>query len=226
MNSQGRNTNQINKYAAQRLRSKRIIIIAIMASIVFVVAYFAITAIVNANSDDTAPSRPIFFYMADWEKDVMKDEKYLALDRNVYFYDTRRNEKISISDENSADVSQDYKAGVELLRKYVRYAINGNHTAMNKLFSDAYFAAGYDAKEAFTMQQIYDICITNIRLSATEENGKTYQSYEFWLEYRIRENNGTFRNDVGSDGAKPEMFIITDRNGDVKIDAIIPYSTK
>ena len=142
MNSQGKNTNQINQYAAQRLRSKRIIIIVIMVSIVFVVAYFAITAIINANSDDTTPSRPIFFYMADWEKDIMKDEKYLALDRSVYFYDTRRNEKISISDENSADVSQDYKAGVELLRKYVKYAINGNHTAINMLFSDAYFAAG------------------------------------------------------------------------------------
>lgn len=226
MNSQGRNTNQINQYAAQRLRSKRIIIIAIMVSIVFVVAYFAITAIINANSDDTTPSRPIFFYMADWEKDIMEDEKYLALDRSVYFYDTRRNEKISISDENSVDVSQDYRAGVELLREYVRYAINGNHEAINDMFSDAYFAAGYKEKKAFTMQQIYDICITNIRLSATEENGKTYQSYEFWLEYRIRENNGTFRSDVGSDGAKPEMFIITDRNGDVKIDAIIPYSTK
>ena len=226
MNSQGRNTKQINEYAAQRLRSKRIIIIAIMISIVFVVAYFVINAIINSNSSDTTPKRPIFFYEADWEKDIMKDEKYLALDRNVYFHDTRRNEKITVTDENSAEVSQDYKAGVDLLRRYVKYAIDGNHGAINKMFSDAYFAAGYEAKEEFTMQQIYDVCITNIRLSATEENGKTYQSYEFWLEYKIRENNGTFRNDVGSDGAKPEMFIITDRNGDVKIDAIIPYNTK
>ncbi len=226
MNSQGRNTRQADRYSAQRVRSKRIILIAFMVSIVFIFAYFAVNAIINSTADDTSSRRPIFFYAADWEKDIMEDKSYLGLDRNIYFHDTRRNEKIGVSDENSAQVSQDYKAGVDLLRKYIKYAIAGNHTDINKMFSDAYYAAGYKDFDAFTMQQIYDICITTIRLSSTEENGKTYQSYEFWLEYKIRENNGTFRDDVESDGAKPEMFIITDRDGDVKIDAIIPYNTK
>lgn len=221
MNSQGKSVNKDSRYDAQRLRSKRIVIISLIVSIVFIGAYFVINAIINYDSGEKPPVQPIFFYEADWQKDIMKDPKYLELDRDIYYEDIRRNEKTTLTDENVASVSQDYKVGVNLLRKYVRYVIKGNHKAINMMFSDAYYAAGYESKEAFTMQQLYDICITNCQLSMITENGQTHQRYELWLEYKIRENNGTFRNDMGSDGKKPEYFIITDRNGDVKIDAIM-----
>ena len=227
MNGQGKNNNDSGAFSAQRVRSKKIILICIMALIAFVICYFVTMSIVNYLSNDEAPpKKPIFFYMADWDKDIMEDSAYLSKDRNIWYKDSRSGIAITLNSDTLDGVSQDYKKGVALLCEYIDLAIKGDHKGINKFFSEAYYANGYKAKEEFTMQQIYDICITTIRLSATEENGKEYQSYEFWVEYKIRENNGTFRNDVGSDGAKPEMFIITDRNGDVKIDAIIPYSTK
>lgn len=226
MNSQGKNSTAQARQQASRALSKKIIVIAFGAAMLFVIAYFAISAIIAYLNADPIPEQEIYFYPADWEKNIMQDKDYLALDRNVYFFNTLTNTEIAITDENSADVASDYAIGVNLLRRYIKFAIAGKHEDLNKLFSDAYYKAGFSSKEPFTMQQIYDIRISNIELSATKENGNTYQTYSFWVEYKIRENNGTFRNDVGSDGAKKEKFIITNRNGVAKIDAIVQYSTK
>ena len=57
-------------------------------------------------------------------------------------------------------------------------------------------------------------------------NGYTTESYDYWLEYMIHKNNGTFRNDMESDCIKKEYVRVTNRNGVIGIDALIPYNTE
>ena len=68
------------------------------------------------------------------------------------------------------------------------------------------------------MQQIYDVVITEWET----ENKGTYSSTEFHLEYKIRKNNGTLRNDIGSDASKAQQLTITTNNADgtFKIDSV------
>ena len=75
------------------------------------------------------------------------------------------------------------------------------------------------------MQQLYNIKVTFITDTSTESNGYSYSSQDFWLEYMIRKNNGTFRNDMPSDCIKKEYVRVTNRNGDYRIDVLSPFKT-
>jgi hypothetical protein len=97
---------------------------------------------------------------------------------------------------------------------------------LNQLFSKEYVEAGGKTKMDFTMQQLYNIRITYITSSSETIDGFTTESYDYWLEYMIRKNNGTFRNDMGSDCIKKEYVRVTDRNGILGIDVLAPYNTK
>ena len=44
------------------------------------------------------------------------------------------------------------------------------------------------------------------------------------VEYMIRQNNGTFRTDVGSDAIRKQGVVMTDREGELLIDAISSYT--
>ena len=65
------------------------------------------------------------------------------------------------------------------------------------------------------MQKLYDVNIT--KLAVNDVGGNTV--YEFTLEYKILENNGTFRNDIG-DGSKKQYITVTTENGKLLISSI------
>ena len=46
------------------------------------------------------------------------------------------------------------------------------------------------------------------------------------IEYMIRKNNGTFRNDMASDCIKKEYVRITNRDGEYEIDVLAPFKTE
>ena len=68
------------------------------------------------------------------------------------------------------------------------------------------------------MQQIYDVVITEWE---TEVQG-SYTKTQIDLEYKIRKNNGTLRNDMDSDSSKSQKIMVTTNNsaGVAKIDAV------
>ena len=66
---------------------------------------------------------------------------------------------------------------------------------------------------------IYDITVE--KLSENYKDGNTV--YKYNVSYKIYRNNGTFRNDIGSDGSKTLMFTLIGDGTQVKIDAINYY---
>ena len=67
--------------------------------------------------------------------------------------------------------------------------------------------------------------ITYIETSTSSEESISVTSYDYWLEYKIRQNNGTFRHDIESDCSKKEYIRISNRNEDYSIDVLAPYRT-
>ena len=115
---------------------------------------------------------------------------------------------------------------VRLLCNFVEYAILGESEMLNRLFSQEYIDAGGKTKMDFTMQQLYNIKITYVTSSSEVVDGFNVESYDYWLEYMIRQNNGTFRNDMESDCVKKEYVRVTNRNGILGIDVLAPYVTE
>lgn len=166
------------------------------------------------------------FHEADYDLDIFSDAGYLELDRNIYYEDSSNGMIFSIASTNLEDVPTDQHRFVSLLCDFVNFAVTGDADALNSLFSDEYIDAGGKTKMDFTMQQLYNIKISYIQTLSEEVDGDTHISNDYWLEYMIRKNNGTFRNDMESDCVKKEYVRVTDRDGNIGIDVLSPYNTE
>lgn len=149
-------------------------------------------------------------YPAEYDLDVTTVEEYMELDRNIYF--VRGGERLMLSD--MGELTPDKEFFIE----YFDIAINGRYEEYNALFTEAYYEDN-EPYVRFAPQMIYDISIE--KLSESYADGGT--NYTYNVTYRIYRNNGTFRNDIGSDGAKTLFFSLIEKGGEIKIDRITYY---
>lgn len=230
MNSQKpaeKSYNNNNSRSIKSSRARRRIIYILFGSVLGIVllCLAAVGAISHYNKSQDKNNGTLIFYEPDYDYDIMKDEEYLDLDRDIYFTNPDNGMTSAIVNGNLEDVPTIQHKHVALLCSFIDYAIKGQTKELNSLFSDAYIEADGKLKMSFTMQQLYNIKITYIDTSSVEVNGETHVSYDYWLEYMIRENNGTFRNDMESDCIRKEYVRVTERNGLVEIDVLAPYKT-
>ena len=80
--------------------------------------------------------------------------------------------------------------------------IEGDVDTYNSLLGE-----GIEKMESFTQQQLYKITITNKSTSSAEG------SYEFTVDYKIHENNGSYRTDMGSDEYRPISVTVSNKSG-------------
>ena len=230
MNSQNpgyKNPKAATKNKNQKGRAQGLIIIFFSVIIGITVLCFSIMAIIkNTHTPQNIVGNTIIFHEANYDYDIMKDENYLELDRNVRFENSQNGITVEIVDDNLNDVPSDIRDSFSVIYNFIDYAISGDHQKLNDLFSDEYIEADGETKMEFTMQQLYNIKVTYITDATAESDGYTYSSQDFWLEYMIRRNNGTFRNDMASDCIKKEYVRITNRDGEYEIDVLAPFKTE
>jgi hypothetical protein len=114
----------------------------------------------------------------------------------------------------------DYVPAVIVLCDMIERIIAGDADGYNKLLSTNYLK-NLEPEPPFTMQQVYDIRLTKVKETEMSEG---YTQYEFEVEYRIRNNNGTFRTDIGHDESRKQYFVLSDSTSrDVLIDQILGY---
>lgn len=210
----------------KRARNKKIIITLLIIVLGFVLIYFIATAIIealfaNSTSDDSNHPTSYIFYEADFNEDITLDKAYMELDRSVYFCDSTT----GITSNSLDDVPLSYRRYVELISEYIQYATEGKASALNRLFSENYYRNGGEEKKEFTPQKIYNILITYKGRGQIEGADENISGYSFWVEYMIRKNNGTFRNDMASDCTKKELFTVSDNNGKPEIEAVYSFTT-
>ena len=152
-------------------------------------------------------------YVTD-EEELLSDDKYLGYDRTVY-YVPQAGVVIGLT-EDSYD---DYGACTELICNFLTSIINGDADSYNEYFSELYYKT--NAPQApFSMQKLYAITITPYSETDKSSDGRKYTEYIYALDYRIRRNNGSLRPDIDSDGIRTQYIVLTDREGDLKIDRL------
>ncbi|MBR5445963.1 MAG: hypothetical protein IKV57_07565 [Clostridia bacterium] len=154
------------------------------------------------------------FYPTDYELDVTADEVYMGLDRYVYF--KNGNETIAITDGDYAA----YNPAVEFFGNYFETVIAGDAETYNTFFTDLYYQTNKPYVQ-FAPQMLYDI---RIEMLSNDPQNDGSVLYAFNVEYKIHRNDGTFRNDIGSDASKKLYFeLYEDKEGLVRIDRITYY---
>ena len=124
-------------------------------------------------------------------------------------------------DRETAEV---YGKEVEYMVEYIYSIIYGDCDEYNSFFSEKYFLEN-EKEDSFTMQKIYDVDIKKEMPTAGSEDGSDYTMYVFRIQYRILENNGTFRDDF-LEGRKLQYITVSDREGALLIDSISTPKTK
>ena len=245
MNQQNQQADLPRSAREQTKKLKKIIIITFCVMMAFVVVYFIFsTFLYDAVSETLIGYFPWLesilndgagnqyqgnnftniFYTPDYDHDIMKDQEYLDLDRNIYYYASsdQYGSVVVLDEENCGKQAM----GVTLLYEYVEAIIAGDVDAYNAFYSDYYFEhKEIEPDPGFTMTQLYDIKITNMgQRKISDKKLGDYTQYEFVLQYSIHKNNGTFRSDIGSDENAANYILITDRNGKLMIeDTFFPY---
>lgn len=200
--------------------NKRLICILAIAVAVMVILCAAIVILNFALSEDELDEGfediklNYNFYEADYEENIFEDEDYLKLiEYGILEYDDGA--MISQITQDNAD---GYGAPAAVVVNMIYAAINGDAEEYNSYFSKEYFKLN-SKKDKFTMQKIYDGRIQLFAIEDVTKNDSTYTEYTFKVKYRIFENNGTFRNDIG-DGYRWQHITVSDREGAFKIDAV------
>ena len=160
--------------------------------------------------------RPIEFAPADYDENIFENADYLAQNRYIRYTDGALS--TLITDGNYAV----YSDAVVLLHDYIEAVIRGDAAALPGFFTDDY-KKNNALPEKFTMQKLHDVEIEFYSENVLNE-GEADQitRWEYIVRYNIMENNGTFRNDVGSDAAVPEIYEVLsyDNEGVILINSI------
>ena len=193
-------------------------VIAIVSAIILMYALLLVLERFGGESVEDEYTHALYsdFESADYSYDIFEDAEYKAITdaEFIRFYDEYTNLTTGV-----IDVQDAYSMGddVGFMVEYVYAVIEGNTDKYNSLFSAEYYEE-HKAQERFTMQKIYDVLITR-KIPNSEVSEGAYNVYYLELQYRILDNNGTFRQDI-KDGYKPQYIVITDREGRLLIDSI------
>ena len=116
-----------------------------------------------------------------------------------------------------------------MLIRLVAAATAGDADAYNACFSPEYLEAS-GPEEPFTMQKIYDIEIVNYHAGAevSKEHKEIYKNAAVYgLRYKIKDNNGSLRYDMGSDSVHEQYIaIVTDKEGNALIYGVQTHHTR
>lgn len=205
---QGKDAPATRRASTGKLRRSILIVLACM--VVFTAV--AIPLVNYIEREDTLevmtfPDAKYNFAEPDYDYDIMKDKDYLSLNRVVMYENPAQNFSTSLDSGNM----EEFGEAVTVLYNMIRRIIQGDTDGYNRLFTNAYRKANGE-QERFAMQQLYDIVLTRSNTEQVTENGAIVTYQTFYVRYKIRLNNGTFRTDIGDDECRPQIVVLCNRD--------------
>lgn len=146
----------------------------------------------------------IDFEEPDYESDILQDAAYLELNRYIE-YSSPDGVSVTVVDGNYGK----YHEVLHIFASYFDALVKGDPESLSALHSEEYLTK-HPLPNTFTMQRVYDIHVA-LKSAVISEEKDTYgdKIYVFRVAYKILKNDGTFRDDMGSDVALPLLFEVT-----------------
>ena len=194
---------------SRKMRKKMIVVLSVVIAVILLLVIAIL--VINKLTAPKTPDLPDYEFYPTYQGNIMEYDRYLDLDRQVYY--SEMGTTTSITEENR----EEFDPAVLFLYDYVQSIIAGDHTRYNQFFSDSYFKE-CDPQTPFSPQMLYRIVITY--QSTEEEAGDKLITYR--LDYMIFENDGTFRRDIESDASRPQIVTLrVTPNGEIAIEKLI-----
>lgn len=195
-----------------RRRNKRLVcklLVCMLTAAVCAICCFLISLRFENEIDPPPPRADAYFYDPDYETDILSLPEYTdGYDRTFYYYVGASGNPLYEDNCNA------YGEEVALLYRMLDAILRGDAAAYNSCFTQGYLDA-YGAKDRFTMQKIYNVKLENKGTPEGEGGARCFK-----LTYCIYKNDGTFRDDIGSDAFREQYIYVVTEGGSAKISNI------
>lgn len=164
---------------------------------------------------ESPPQKDIYFYPVV-EGNIFENPDYLALNRFVYYCDDPSG--YGLTTQITDDDRETFDIKVRFAETYLNMLILGDSRGLELMCSQNYLKE--NSISDFTQQMVYESYIY-YHSSEMQQDGSKLVTYR--LNYKIYQNNGTYRRDVGSDSAKPEYLVlwVSPDESEIKIENIL-----
>lgn len=213
------NEKQTEDVYAKKDRSRRLAKKIVIALIVIAVVSVAGNSLIDYVTAPPPVSEhvvnPEDLYEPHWGENILENRYYMGLDRAIHYKEPSTGAEYAL-DENDLAAAEPY---LHLFRNYFESLVSASRGAYLACFSEQYLTDhGAQMPREFTMQMVYDIHIEPYR-----PEGETRTVY--LVEYKIHQNDGTFRSDVLPDAARPQLFYLVEEGAELVIDDVKNYTT-
>lgn len=214
---------KLEKIAQQnkQMRKKLLIAVAVTAGIVAVLV--TVLLIVKACTEDDEPfSLPDSYFYPTHVGDIFEYADYLDKNPEVMLYCNDPNgmgRTTSIEDEKADELPTE----VFYLRDFLKIMMHADIDAYNNCFNEIYYK-NHKKNEGFSQQMIYG---AEIRFVSEEKKSNGERSVTYYLHYKLYENDGSLRRDVGSDAIVPMKIVLrVTTSGEISISEWATTRTK
>lgn len=182
----------------KKMRKKLIILISVVIGVValLVTALLIINALQEDDGDFTLPNH--YFYPTH-NGDIFEYADYLELRPDVIFY---------CEDPDglgrTTDNLEDFPLEALYLREFLEIMMHADVDAYNACFNEIYYTSN-KRQASFSQQMIYG---AEIRYASEEKATNGERTVTYYLCYKLYENDGSLRRDVGSDAVVPMKVVL------------------
>ncbi len=150
------------------------------------------------------------YYPTDFDADIMSDEEYTALDRQVKYTDSSGS-TYSLEDVSESNLNE----GQRFFKAYFDTVISGSYEEYPGMFSESYKndTPGFEkyVDRVFPPQRVYNITVKEIARTDVDDTSYTYDGkpcvFGFYeVEFMILKNDGCFRRDLPENASRPLIF--------------------
>lgn len=186
--------------ATQNKKMRKKLLIAIVVTISVVAVLMAVLLIVKVLQEkDNAFSLPESYFYPTHQGDIFEYDDYLQKRPDVILFcediDGRG---------RTTDNLDDFPLEALYLRDFLEIMMHADVDAYNNCFNEIYYK-NHKKQTAFSQQMIY---AAEIRFASEEKAANGERTVTYYLHYKLYENDGSLRRDVGSDAVVPMKVVL------------------
>lgn len=202
MNAQPNETKNklLENITEQNKKMRKKLLIALSVTISVVVILVSVLLIVKALQEkNNAFSLPDSYFYPTHQGDIFEYEDYLQKRPDVIFF-CEDPDGIGRTTDNL----EDFPLEALYLRDFLQIMMHADVDAYNNCFNEIYYK-NHQKQVAFSQQMIYE---AEIRYASEDKSSNGERTVTYYLCYKLYENDGSLRRDVGSDAMVPMKVVL------------------
>lgn len=205
---------QLQAVAEQNKKMRKKLLIAIAATVGVVALLIATLLITKAcQKEEEAFSLPESYFYPTYPGDIFEYADYMDKRPDVILY-CEDPDGLGRTTSIDAGREDEFSPEVLYLRDFLEIMMHADVDAYNACFNEIYYKK-HQKQAAFSQQMIYE---AEIRFASEETAANGEKTATYYLFYKLYQNDGSLRRDVGSDAVVPMRVVLrTTPEGQISI---------